>query len=626
MSNQLLNCIVCQEKAKLICFCSNISLCEKCIGKHLLDNPSISHKPVPLSDLSLSPKYTQNLEDLNKEEEKFLRIATHQQEVINAIQSKLANEILELDEFKNISLQVIAEFIKSVQREVADASKFINNFVNEKCNDAQKELRNALVLLKLSHDSNHPILSLLLRCKSVEEVRNIDITKKDLKFKELGIKDSVKDAVYFCFDILKDNTIMANRLPQAHPGDNADKHEPIRKSKIAVPGSRLEKNGKEASPIRLERALSDNAVERLSFSSTNGVPRKAIPVPVIQSVKAENIDSHDASLKRHHSRDILVISHSKTVPSSKNPFRESRSSVAESPSRKLNLSLRSSKSIELGVLKGRLSVDPRMQQISSFQKSRSSDPLPPSLYCFIPESSRLIIYNTSTKDSEEIIFENDIFYSKSSWGVSEDGKLILTGGYDGNALKHTFMYNLYDKFTEKVPNLMQARYNHAQVALGNYVYALGGFNTNPMKDCERLNLNTKKWQKTGNLNIARDCHAACVHSGRIFVAGGSGIDSIEAFNAVSEKFSLIRVRLSVPGRCCMFPHNKTILLFQRKKAIRLCPTSMSCTEISTIQEAEWWTPGDPVITDEYVYFITQFNAFKFQSETGIIELEYTFNL
>ncbi|CAG9311623.1 unnamed protein product [Blepharisma stoltei] len=636
MSTQFLNCIICQEKAKLICFCSNISLCEKCIGKHLLNNPSINHKPVPLSDSYLSSKYTQNLEDLNKTEEKILQVAACQQEVINAIQSKLANEILELEEFKKLSLEVIAEFIKGIQRDVIDASKIINNFVTEQCDNAQKELRNALVLLKLSHDANHPILSLLLRCKSVEEVRNIEIAKKDLTFKDLKIKETIKDGIYFCFDIVKDNNIPANKFPQLHPGVSSNKLESIRRVKVGIPGmghgksAEMEKEEVEEimTPHRIERTFSENSPERTPTPIVEEVfARKTFNVlpRCNEDVKIEKLDFYDTPLMTRHIRDT-PISHSRTLPPDKGIFQEALS--LEVPPRLINESFRSAKNIELGLIKGRQSIEPRTQQLSpqKNQRQRQFDPLPPSLYCFIPESSKLIIYNTSTKHPELIDFESEAFYSKSAWGVSEDGKLILTGGYDGSSRKQTFMYNLYEKCIEKAPNMILSRYNHAQVALGHYIYVIGGFNTSPLKECEKLNLFTKKWQKTGNLIIARDCHAACVHSGRIFVAGGTGIDSIEVFNAVSEKFSLIRVRLPVPGRCCMFPHNKNILLFQRNKAISFSPTTMSCTEISAIEEAEWWTPGDPVITSDFVYFITHFNAFKFQVETGTIGLEFSFNL
>ena len=46
-------CSACNKTGDIICFCSNIIVCTQCIGKHLIDFPSLIHKPVVLKDFHM---------------------------------------------------------------------------------------------------------------------------------------------------------------------------------------------------------------------------------------------------------------------------------------------------------------------------------------------------------------------------------------------------------------------------------------------------------------------------------------------------------------------------------------------------------------------------------------------
>ena len=76
-------CSDCKNNATIEC--CNKSLCEQCIGTHLMQIAIIKHRPTQLNP-------------------------TFDNSITQAIHTKLANEILELGEFKTFSLQIINDF------------------------------------------------------------------------------------------------------------------------------------------------------------------------------------------------------------------------------------------------------------------------------------------------------------------------------------------------------------------------------------------------------------------------------------------------------------------------------------------------------------------------------------
>lgn len=98
--------------------------------------------------------------------------------------------------------------------------------------------------------------------------------------------------------------------------------------------------------------------------------------------------------------------------------------------------------------------------------------------------------------------------------------------------------------------MITGRCFHTSVFLGDFVYVIGG--SGPLKDCERYSLRQRKWAKVGSLKIGRERPGACVYSGRIYIGGGTGTDSFETYNPVSNSFSLLRLRLPIKGSAVLF--------------------------------------------------------------------------
>ena len=42
-------CEICDDPAELLCFCARVALCQKCLGAHIMKDPSMHHRPIPLN-------------------------------------------------------------------------------------------------------------------------------------------------------------------------------------------------------------------------------------------------------------------------------------------------------------------------------------------------------------------------------------------------------------------------------------------------------------------------------------------------------------------------------------------------------------------------------------------------
>ena len=204
-------CQICNEESKFVCHCSKVYLCENCLSKHLMLEVSAKHKPVLLDNMSQS-------EDGNE---------TRRKDVLNSIKSKLQNEVLQIEEFKRISQQTITDYVFSLEKELKSICEKLLKEVDDKCNLADSDLRAAISLSKLSLNVNHPILDLFRRCKTTEDVKNIEIVSKKLNFEKINIHELIEKNTFFSLEINKD--FKSRVLPVKSPAESVFR--PINKSR-----------------------------------------------------------------------------------------------------------------------------------------------------------------------------------------------------------------------------------------------------------------------------------------------------------------------------------------------------------------------------------------------------------
>jgi hypothetical protein len=238
--------------------------------------------------------------------------------------------------------------------------------------------------------------------------------------------------------------------------------------------------------------------------------------------------------------------------------------------------------------------------------------MPKSLIWIDKISECLLSYNIeSGETSSAFIPHKSQELEGSVWCFSSDGGLVLTGGYALASRRQTLIVDYVTGTTFAGTPMNVGRFHHAMVRVGNFIYSIAGSNGNPVKDCEKYSTMTDTWQKVGNLNVAREFCSACVHRGRIYVAGGENADSIEAYNTVSNKFSLLRMRLPQLGRTLMASVEDQMVIFQGNKVLHFDSAKMSYVEMKTLEEENWYSPSCVLVQNKLVFFVKKSTVFAF---------------
>lgn len=232
-------------------------------------------------------------------------------------------------------------------------------------------------------------------------------------------------------------------------------------------------------------------------------------------------------------------------------------------------------------------------------------------HIFAAKENNIIIYSLFKKELDSLQLEVG---NGSVCTVTNEGSVLVTGGV---ASKHAFVYEWCKKSVDQVDDMGVERGFHSAVNLGDFVYVIGGqVRGQASKFCERFDIVQKQWQDIGDLNSPRFRHSACVYRGRIFVAGGCNNDTLEVYNTVSNKFSVLRTILSVPGPCLMFPVEDFMIIFHSNIVSSFDPAKFTCQTLSTLDECDWYINGNVVVSKKIASFIRNENVLKYDIENG----------
>jgi Kelch motif len=149
--------------------CCNRVFCEMCISGHIMKIISIKHKPIPL--------------DLGRELELTI-----------AIQNRLANEILELEEFKGYCEKIIANFVDSLKNEIDKYYYEINKSLMNKYQTTLNQLKTASSCL-LTRDVENKILELFSGCSLPGDVKNVEILAKNFSSNDFSILPQLSQSI-----------------------------------------------------------------------------------------------------------------------------------------------------------------------------------------------------------------------------------------------------------------------------------------------------------------------------------------------------------------------------------------------------------------------------------------------
>lgn len=129
-----------------------------------------------------------------------------------------------------------------------------------------------------------------------------------------------------------------------------------------------------------------------------------------------------------------------------------------------------------------------------------------------------------------------------------------------------------------------ARFNHAIINVGEFVYVFGGCNNGAIKECERLNANQKAWQKIASMQVPRECCSAALIKGNIYIAGGA--DLIETYNIAANRFSILKLNFPDLFRCLIVPLQHQLHIFGNKRVIKVDPVNLTQENLFDLSEDE----------------------------------------
>ncbi|OMJ82554.1 hypothetical protein SteCoe_16719 [Stentor coeruleus] len=477
-----------------------------------------------------------------------------------AIHSKLSNEVLELEEFRKISLQKISEMLQFTEKQLLETVEKLMNMVSDECENAQREIRNAIALLRLPEIQYNPVLSMFDSCKSPDDVRDLNVIYKNLDLEYPNMHETIHNAVNFCLQVTTSPVIQALSVKD-QKNVRRDRRDP-----------EYRRSSSNNLTFRSAISLNDEATELEKSSTSIGsklsskTSKPIKPSPLISKYKTQ-----------------------RSVTPSKPKFFENIEMELKKPKQEAN-------STEKNI------NNPVQKNISL---------LFPYIVYFFPTTNRFTIYNVIEANFKSIVLPNKMFLEHSAWSLCEGGRIIQTCGFDTRPRSDVFVFKFSSESAEKCSSTNYKRYKHAQVSLGNYVYVIGGFNKIALKSVERLNLLNFKWRKVGGLNIGRVFPTACAHHGKIYVAGGEDERSIECFNTLTKKFTMMSCALERPFRNCMFSYDDKILILQGSARYEWDGKSPSMIKTGNVDEKNWLTMGDYYAISNEIYFISEKMLFRY---------------
>jgi predicted component of type VI protein secretion system len=140
------------------------------------------HRPVKLNTGSSDPQRNSASFDLE-----------------SVIHSKLTNELLELEEFRKLSLQKVSELLQRAEQELLETAQRVMISLNDLCEIAHRDISSAISLINFRDTSNNYILNMFKSCKSAEEVRNLGIIHKSLIYVPFNVVEIINSSI--CFNL-----------------------------------------------------------------------------------------------------------------------------------------------------------------------------------------------------------------------------------------------------------------------------------------------------------------------------------------------------------------------------------------------------------------------------------------
>ena len=636
---KLVPCEMCGAEAKLICHCRKATLCENCIGKHLIAEPNLGHKPVTFSQNEASSLYEQAFSELRAHEVRLLQEVSTRQEHFKRVKSRLSDEIQKIETFQSTCLEYVTLAVEMTKHTLAKAAESIGKEIVESCGECKRALEEAVKAVE--NGEEHWMLDAIEKDqeKAVLWSGHVDV-------KEIPLDDVLKKAVEFKLN-LESAEKLANTKPPSKIAYKPEPKTPKVENIKPLPSKSASKLGKHSSHRPTSLKISTEFAQIRSkkeceFPSPE--PPSATSRCMTESPSATQFGfrSRVAQLQQtaknvNDVSDLLKAFHSPTRPSNESfsqlsqryrtntPLTELNiSSPCDSPAAKTTRHFRG-KRLEMGEeqdclygLRGSMTAFPEVipEEIDK-QKPRHC------LYTITSGSTSIVIRDLETGESTLKTFDGiEIFAKQTFWCLGSTGDVYILGGVmvesQPSTIKKTcLIYSPRHDTMETGPHLTTPRHSCAAVCLKDNLFVTGGVGCDlqAIKDCERLEIRSKKWRRIGNMNIPRESHGVTVHAGRIYVAGTPGEQSIETYNPVNDRWALLHFKVGAGGKACLFSLGEKIAILHEKALTFAWVDKRTAEQVRETEERGWWSGGMPVRYDGHVYLQRGSAVYQFSVES-----------
>lgn len=190
-------CEGCTQEAKIICFCRNVLLCELCIGRHLMSEESVSHKPCTLNSENLK-MYEENIKTLRENEELLLGQARKRQELAQAYRSKLNEGLTRLNSLHAVILDYVTLAAELARKQLPEIAEKLSQEMISKCQGVSDTVTEALQHFNGEEQhSDNEVVRLLESLQTPGEVIALELLTCRLDIGEISLEHALRSGIHF---------------------------------------------------------------------------------------------------------------------------------------------------------------------------------------------------------------------------------------------------------------------------------------------------------------------------------------------------------------------------------------------------------------------------------------------
>ena len=646
---KIIPCEFCGSEAKLLCFCRKCSLCESCIGKHLISEPTLAHKPVTFSQSEIAAQYEREFTEIREHEQRLMKEVSQRQEETTSLKVALKQESQRLEQFKSACLEYVALAVEVATQKLAQVAEVIGKEMVEKCQEQRAVLEEASNALEGGEE--HHYLSYLRQ-------GNTSLLDYKIDLKEVNPEGLLRAGIDFHLEPLASKQPIAEKpvTVTSIPKFGAKKPSRLAESTTAVPTPKNSTTKTRTDTSRLSQSMSKRPVgktEEAKQAKSNTVklkvpdidldPSPGPPLARAQTEAPSNAKNEATSktgraqLLSQTAKNVLEMSalvESMRTPkdsgskgtgffaprtSSKSPLDDESSSPTSEDNRRgmARLSLQPNQIAGLGF--SLLASARRQAEEEKTPKERAC------LYSVREGTSQLWVHDLALQTSEVKTFEGIDPFLKGTFSCLSGPQVFILGGVGSESLPSTikkvcWIFSVHSDTMEQGPNMHICRYNCSAICFKDSIFVSGGIGieSSALKDCERLDIKTRKWRKAGNLNVSRESHAMTEHIGRLYVAGGPGAAPFETYNPVNDRWALINIKANTSGKATMFSAEDRIVVLHDKTLTNAWIDKRNSKDTQELPERGWWTGGVCVRCDAALYFVRGDRVYAYDLAAGVV--------